>query len=148
MAPEVLEAPTEDEVFEHFRSIPTRYQRCAAGDHNWDMTQATPYNSSGNRYRGQDITKAAWLDCADTCVPDNDGERGCSRKRSYQMEYDSRRQGFVRTTEYTYAQRHPDLVSPKGISLTGINARSEMPDVRRDRSIRQQMLRIAAKGAA
>lgn len=147
---EASELPSEDEVLDHIRNIAPRYRRCKAGDHNWQMTQGTGYTASGRLYKGNDLSRAAWFECADTCVVEEGGQRGCGRQRTYQMEYDTRRQRLVRTTEYTYSNMNPDLISPKGISFTGINVRSEMPDVVRDAEVRRMLVRFATpvKGAA
>jgi hypothetical protein len=145
------EIPTEDEVYAHFRSIEPKYRRCAGGDHNWDiMSNAQGYTASGRRFRGSDLRGAAWFDCTDTCVIDDNKERGCGRQRNYQMEWNQRSQSLVRTTDYGYTNMHPDLASPKGVSHTGINVRSEMPDIIREELIRRAMVRLAnsGKGAA
>ncbi|MFV0135578.1 hypothetical protein ACLGIH_20540 [Streptomyces sp. HMX87] len=146
---EAHELPTEEEVYDHIRSIAPRYRRCAAGDHNWKMTEGAGYTAGGRAFRGSDLSRAAWFECTDTCVPDEEGERGCGRQRGYEMEYDARRGRLVRTTVYSYSNMNPELASPKGISFTGINVRSEMPDVMRDDQVRRQLLQVTAvKGAA
>lgn len=151
---EAHELPTEEEVYAHMRAILPKLRPCKGGDHNWDMTEAQGYTASGRRFRGSDLRDAAWFECTDTCLPDDHGTRGCGRQRSYQMEWSPRIQDLVRTTDYSYSNMHPDLASPKGVSLTGINPRSEMPDIIRSEKIRRNLLKVAAphpsssKGAA
>ncbi|WP_369042313.1 hypothetical protein [Streptomyces sp. Midd1] len=142
------ELPTEDEVYDHIRGIAPRYRRCAGGDHNWEMTQGTGYTANGRPFKGNDLSKAAWIDCTDSCVVEKGNQRGCGQQRKYQMEYDGRRGRLVRTTDYSYSNRNEELVSPKGISTTGISLRSEMPDLVREDKLRRTFLKLATKGAA
>ncbi|AZM47871.1 hypothetical protein DMB38_20600 [Streptomyces sp. WAC 06738] len=127
------------------RGIHPKYRRCKGGDHNWDiMTNAQGYTASGNKFRGGDLRRASWFECTDTCVVDEHEERGCGRKRRYQMEWNERSQSLVRTTEYSYDDMHPDLASPAGVSHTGINVRAEMPDLIREDRIRRSLVKIAS----
>jgi len=145
------EVPTEAEIYAHMRNVPAKYRRCAGGDHNWDIGHNVQgYTASGRKFRGSDLRGAAWFDCTDTCVPDDNRERGCGRERNYQMEWSQRSQSLVRTTDYSYGNMHPDLASPHGISQTGISVRSEMPDLIREERIRRAMVQLASpeKGAA
>lgn len=143
MAIEADEFPTLDEIYDHMRNVRTEYQRCKGGDHNWQMTNAQGYTKTGQRFRGSDLRTAAWFECTDTCLVNADGVQGCGRQRDYQMEWNSRIQDLFRTTDYTYSNMHPDLASPKGISTTGINARSIMPNFVRSEQIRRRMFQIA-----
>ncbi|MEU1552230.1 hypothetical protein ABZ517_05835 [Streptomyces scabiei] len=145
------EHPTAEEVYAHIRGVDPKYRRCAGGDHNWDIGHNVQgYSASGRKFRGSDLRGAAWFDCTDTCIVDDKKERGCGRERNYQMEWQQRSQSLVRTTDYSYSNMHPGLASPKGISLTGISVRSEMPDIIREERIRRAMLQLASpeRGAA
>ncbi|WP_329271765.1 hypothetical protein [Streptomyces sp. NBC_01451] len=151
MATAEHEIPTEEAIYAHMRSVHPKYRRCAGGDHNWDIAHNVQgYTAGGRKFRGSDLRDAAWFEGTDTCIEDENEERGCGRERNYQMEWNHRSQGLVRTTEYSYSNMHPDLASPKGISFTGISVRTEMPDIIREERVRRRMLQVAtpAKGAA
>lgn len=122
--------PTEDEVYEHIDRIPPKLRKCAAVQHNWGPHDWTGYTASGRALKhGEDPNKAAWFEVTEMCG----GPRGCGYKRTFQMGWHGRR--LTRTTEYTYSDRNPHLVSPAGISETGMSVRTEMADTLRGATI-------------
>jgi hypothetical protein len=139
---EDFEVPTEEEIYDHLDSIPAKLEKCAAADHNWEMTAWTGYTKSGRVTK--DPNKASWFEGTDTCVVQRGGSGGCGEQRHYQMEPRGGR--LERTTGYTYSNHNPTLKSPRGISFTGISKRSVMPDVVRRRKIFQPRIHLAPTG--
>ncbi|MGW3153798.1 hypothetical protein [Streptomyces sp. NPDC001089] len=134
-----FDLPTEAEIYDHIDSIPAKLRRCAAGDHNWDMTSWVGYTPSGKQTK--DPNRAASFDITDTCVVERGGQRGCGEQRHYQAAKD-----LTKISEYTYSNHNPLVVSPRGISFTGISKRSAMPAVIRRTKIFKPRIHLAPTG--
>ena len=134
--------PSEDEVYDYIEGIPAKLRKCAAAKHNWKMLEWTGYTPSGKPQGPKaDPNNAAWVDVTQLCA----GQQGCGYKRHFQMGW--RRGRLVRTSEYSYSDRNPQLVSPHGISQTDIVVRTEMADTILAAQILRPTVELAPAGA-
>ncbi|MEU1816175.1 hypothetical protein ABZ543_13390 [Streptomyces roseifaciens] len=106
------EPATEDDVYAHMSSIPASLTECAAARHKWMPHDWTGYTSHGNVTK--DPKKVAVAEITQRC-------QRCKLKRH--LTYNR----TTRSKEITgYSDRHPSLISPYGVSQTGISVRAQM----------------------
>lgn len=114
------EPATEEEVYEHIEHIPPKLSKCGSGNHEWDLVDWEGYTAAGRRLKpGEDPNKAKTFDVTEVCKRPNN--RGCGMRRHYVATVCGG--SLVPQSQYTYSDRNPDLVSPYGVSTTGINVR-------------------------
>ncbi|MEV6309913.1 hypothetical protein AB0M10_15110 [Streptomyces sp. NPDC051840] len=133
--------PTDDEVDDFMQSIPTKLRKCAAAQHAWSMQSWTAFSRTGKALkRNADPHTAAFFEATEVCG----GQAGCGYKRHYEMAW--RGSKLKRTTEYSYSERNPLLVSPRGISRTSIVVRTEVADLNRSNHILGNVVHLAPAG--
>ncbi|MGW3273596.1 hypothetical protein ACWDFH_19300 [Streptomyces kronopolitis] len=136
MDPQTL--PTDGEVEDFMDAIPAKLRKCAAAKHDWNMSDWVGYDAKGNALkRGSDPNTARVFEVTDICPQ-------CSYRRHYDMGW---RHGRIkRISEYSYSERNPQLVSPRGVSQTGIVVRSDIIDRTRQNQITGRRLQLAPAG--
>ncbi|MGW1180229.1 hypothetical protein [Streptomyces drozdowiczii] len=106
---------TDAEVYAHVESIPEDLIDCLADRHAWVAYDWHGYNANGGLVRNP--RNAVSIDRTQRC------DR-CDMLRHTTLTIGKR--GPIDRTEFTYSNRNPALVSPQGISQTGINVRHEL----------------------
>ncbi|NIY68119.1 hypothetical protein [Streptomyces malaysiensis] len=106
---------TEADVYEFMGGIPAQLKECAAAKHEWRSHDWTGYNANGRVVRNP--LNAVALDVVQLCKP-------CGQKRHFTLTVRGRR--VIDRSDFTYSDRNPHLVSPQGVSETGISVRREM----------------------
>ena len=116
-----LEPPTEDEVFAYIDGIPPKLRRCASATHDWQPHDWTAYTAAGKVVqKGGNLSRARTFDVIEACG----GRNGCGLKRHYTITVSAGR--ITEQTGYTYSERNEHLISPQGVSQTGISVRRTM----------------------
>lgn len=130
--------PTEGEVEDFMDAIPAKLRKCAAAKHDWQMSDWIGYDAKGKALnRGSDPNEAQTFDVTEICRP-------CGYRRHYDMAW--RHGRLKRVSEYGYSERNPELISPPGVSQTGIVVRSDIIDRTRQNQITGRRLQLAPTG--
>ncbi|MGW1261272.1 hypothetical protein ACWD7Y_04825 [Streptomyces drozdowiczii] len=106
---------TDAEVYAHVESIPEDLKECLADRHAWVAYDWQGYNANGHSVRKPE--NAVSIDSTQRC-------KRCDMLRHTTLTIG--RRGPIDRTGWTYSNRNPALVSPQGISQTGINVRHEL----------------------
>ncbi|MEU3979706.1 hypothetical protein AB0F77_06265 [Streptomyces sp. NPDC026672] len=106
---------SDAEVYAHVESIPPDLVDCLAERHTWVAYDWHGFNANGRPVRNPN--NAVSIDQTQRC------DR-CDMQRHTTLTIG--RRGPIDRTEWTYSNRNPALVSPRGVSKTGINVRREL----------------------
>ncbi|WP_329147106.1 hypothetical protein OIU91_16400 [Streptomyces sp. NBC_01456] len=106
---------TDAEVYAHVETIPPELADCLAERHQWVPYDWHGYNANGGIVRQP--RNAVAIDLTQRC-------NRCDMLRHTTMTMG--RRGPIDRTDFTYSNRNPALVSPVGISQTGISVRREL----------------------
>ncbi|WP_405668071.1 hypothetical protein [Streptomyces sp. NBC_00055] len=106
---------TDADVYAHVETIPPQLADCLAERHKWVAYDWHGYNANGGTVRNP--RNAVSIDKTQRCAR-------CDMLRHTTLTIG--RRGPIDRTEFTYSNRNPALVSPAGISQTGISVRREL----------------------
>ncbi|WNI17692.1 hypothetical protein [Actinacidiphila sp. ITFR-21] len=106
---------TDEEVYTFVETIPRTLADCLSKGHHWVAYDWHGWNAKGHEVRNP--RNAVAIDKTQRC------DR-CDMLRHTTLTVG--RRGPIDRTEFTYSHRHPALVSPVGVSQTGISVRREV----------------------
>lgn len=106
---------TDAEVYAHVETIPPELADCIAERHHWVAHDWHGFNANGGLVRNP--RNAVSINKTQRCAR-------CDMLRHTTLTIGKR--GPIDRTDYTYSRRNPALVSPVGISQTGISVRFEL----------------------
>ncbi|MEU9050080.1 hypothetical protein AB0D37_06700 [Streptomyces sp. NPDC048384] len=110
-----LKPLSDEEVYAHVESIPQELVDCLADRHTWVAYDWHGENANGRPVRNPN--NAVSINVTQRC------DR-CDELRHATLTIG--RRGPIDRTGWSYSNRHPALVSPQGISKTGLSVRREL----------------------